>query len=239
MPEIAMETITKEAARRIAYAAHCLPQIELHTFVIQLVKQMVLPVTEEKLAQVTVVDLNNWFANQTKMAAGLNAAGLERARRYLCGEENTDPTIPVPERDTISEMLGSLRVAVASNTGEMLDGHFGSCPRFLIYQVGSEAVYLAEVRSTQSLDEAQDKNAARVALIRDCAILYIQSIGGPAAAKVVYAGIHPVKFPAGGSAREALARLQTTLASPPPWLAKILGVSANLSLDRYLEAVEE
>jgi nitrogen fixation protein NifX len=235
-----METITKEAARRIAYAAHCLPQVELHTFVTQLVKQMVLPITEEKLAQVTVIDLTKWFfANQTRMASILNTDGLERAQRYLCGEEKTDPTIPVPELETAAEMLGSLRVAVASNTGEMLDGHFGSCPRFLIYQVGYEAVRLIEVRSTQTIDETKDKNADRVGLIRDCAILYVQSIGGPAAAKVVYAGVHPVKFPAGGSAREALARLQTILASPPPWLAKILGVSTNNSLDRYLEEVEE
>ena len=234
-----METITKEAAQRIAYAAHCLPEVELHTFVTQLVKQMELPITEEKLAQVTVIDLTNWFTNQTRIASVLNADGLERAQRYLCGEEKTDPTIPVPELDSAGEMPGSLRVAVASNTGEMLDGHFGSCPRFLIYQVGYEAVRLVEVRSTQTIDESQDKNTARVALIRDCAILYVQSIGGPAAAKVVYAGIHPVKFPAGGSAREALVRLQMTLASPPPWLAKILGVSANNSLDRYLEEVEE
>ncbi|NJO18065.1 MAG: dinitrogenase iron-molybdenum cofactor biosynthesis protein [Thioploca sp.] len=234
-----METITKAAARRIAYAAHCLPQIELHTFVMELVKQMVLPITEEKLAQVTVVDLNNWFANQTKMTSVLEVDGLERARRYLCGEEKTDPTIPVPQLDIVGEIPGSLRVAVASNTGEMLDGHFGSCPRFLIYQVGLAAVHLVEVRSTQTLDKAKDKNAARVDLIRDCAILYVQSIGGPAAAKVVYAGVHPVKFPAGGAAREALTRLQTTLTSPPPWLAKILGVSANSSLARYLEAVEE
>ena len=57
-------------------------------------------------------------------------------------------------------------------------------------------------------------------------------IGGPAAAKVVRAGIHPVKIPAAGSARETLARLQETLRLPPPWLAKVMGVKAH-SLEKF------
>jgi hypothetical protein len=31
----------------------------------------------------------------------------------------------------------SIRIACASNRGERLDGHFGSCARFLIYQVSA------------------------------------------------------------------------------------------------------
>jgi nitrogen fixation protein NifX len=231
-----MENITKEAARRIAYAAHCLPQVELHTFVAQLAKQIALPMTEAKLAQVTVTDLQELFAQQSPVNLELDTKALEQAKRYLWGEEKTDPTMPIPELYTEGDIPNSLRVAVASNTGEMLDGHFGSCPRFLIYQVGREALRLIEVRSTQLTQEALDKNAARVALIRDCAVLYVQSIGGPAAAKVVNAGVHPVQFPKSGSAREALERLQTALASPPLWLAKIMGVSTTTHKleERYL-----
>ncbi len=234
-----MENITKEAARRIAYAAHCLPQIELHTFVIQLAKQITLPMTEAKLAQITVADLKKLFANQPKTPLELDTKALEQAKRYLWGEDKTDPTTPVPELYTEGDIPSSLRVAVASNTGEMLDGHFGSCPRFLIYQVGREELRLIEVRSTQLTQKTPDKSEARLALIRDCAVLYVQTIGGPAAAKVVNAGIHPVQFQQGNSAREALERLQTALESPPMWLAKIVGVSATHSLEeRYLEEKE-
>lgn len=134
-------------------------------------------------------------------------------------------------------MPGSLRVAIAANRGENLDGHFGSCERFLIYQVGTAEIRLIAVRSTVEADTAEDKNAARSALIGDCQIVYIQSIGGPAAAKVVRAGVHPVKKPAGGKAREVLAELQGRLASPPPWLAQIMGVPAA-SLARFEEQIE-
>ena len=67
--------------------------------------------------------------------------------------------------------------------------------------------------------------------------MYVQSIGGPAAAKVVRAGVHPVKKPTGGPAREILTELQGRLSSPPPWLAQIMGVPAA-SLARFEEELE-
>jgi hypothetical protein len=51
-----------------------------------------------------------------------------------------------------------------------------------------------------------------------------RSHGGPAAAKVVKADVHPIKDDAGGSARERMVALQGVLASKaPPWLAKVMG----------------
>ena len=133
---------------------------------------------------------------------------------------------------TKGEMPGSIRVAIAANRGENLDGHFGSCERFLIYQVAQQAVKLIGVRTTVEADAAEDRNAARSALISDCQIVYVQSIGGPAAAKVVRAGVYPIKKAAGGPAREVLVELQRRLANPPPWLARIMGVPAT-SLARF------
>lgn len=133
--------------------------------------------------------------------------------------------------------MGSVRVACASNGGETLDGHFGSCVEFLVYQVSPQAVTLIERRDTAAADEAEDRNVARAALIGDCQVLFIQSIGGPAAAKVVRAGVHPVKVPKAVPARETLARLQTALGSPPPWLAKAMGVPAA-SLAPFSELAE-
>ena len=87
-------------------------------------------------------------------------------------------------------------------------------------------------------DAADDKNAARSEMLSDCQIVYVQSIGGPAAAKVVRAGVHPVKVPLPVPAAEALARLQAVLDAPPPWLAKIMGVEAK-SLARFADDEEE
>jgi nitrogen fixation protein NifX len=134
-------------------------------------------------------------------------------------------------------MPGSIRVAVAANRGENLDGHFGSCERFLIYQVGQETIKLIGIRSTVEADSAEDKNTARSVLIDDCQIVFVQSIGGPAAAKVVRANVHPIKKPEGGPARAALAELQVRLSNPPPWLAQIMGVPAT-SLACFEQALE-
>lgn len=114
----------------------------------------------------------------------------------------------------------------------MLDGHFGSCERFLIYQLTPEALRLIAVRPTLEADHEEDRNAARAALIADCDVVFIQSIGGPAAAKVVRAAVHPVKVPRPESARGVLARLQISLRQPPPWLAKVMGVPAA-SLEKF------
>ncbi|MBL8440291.1 MAG: dinitrogenase iron-molybdenum cofactor biosynthesis protein, partial [Betaproteobacteria bacterium] len=165
---------------------------------------------------------------------------LKEAVRLLWGQGLEHGDFPVIEAYAEGEMPGSIRVALAANRGENLDGHFGSCDRFLIYQVGKEAIKLIDVRSTAEADGAEDKNAARSALIGDCQIVYIQSIGGPAAAKVVRAGVHPIKKPGGGTAREVLVELQARLSSPPPWLAQIMGVpSASLARFEAESAVED
>ena len=120
-------------------------------------------------------------------------------------------------------MPDSIRVACASNAGDLLDGHFGSARRFLVYQVSSTENRLIDVRVPDDT-ESEDKNAYRAALIADCQVLYVASIGGPAAAKVVKADVHPIKDPKGDSALDRIAALQRVLASKaPPWLAKVMG----------------
>ncbi len=234
-----MTTITKGAAQRIALAARALPDVDTREFTIWIAKKVELPITEEKLAGLTVTDLKGALTTEetveTSMETDVDMASLKEAVRLLWGE-GSGSDAPTPESDAEGEMPGSLRVAVASNTEENLDGHFGSCLRFLIYQVGKDAIKLIDVRSTLECDLAEDKNAARSALIGDCQIAYVQSIGGPAAAKVVRAGVHPIKVPATGPARATIARLQSVLDAPPPWLAKIMGVEAK-SLAQF--AVEE
>ncbi|MNF89420.1 Dinitrogenase iron-molybdenum cofactor [compost metagenome] len=153
-------------------------------------------------------------------------AALKDAVRILWGESEADD---LPQPAAVGEVLvGSIRVAIASNNGAQLDGHFGTCLRFLIYQIGASEQTLIDIRSTLEADLAEDKNAFRTELIQDCQVLYVVSIGGPAAAKVVRAGIHPLKKPNGGQAEAVLAELQQVMAgSPPPWLAKLLGQSAE------------
>ncbi|MDH2916160.1 MAG: dinitrogenase iron-molybdenum cofactor N-terminal domain-containing protein [Gallionella sp.] len=228
--------ITKPAALRIALAARALSEVNMGGLVSKIGDHVGLPITEEKLSKVTVADIKLMLSGEETVDPDVDNASIKLAVRHLWGV--TDDAEDQPTLDAYSEgdMPGSLRVAVASNTEENLDGHFGSCPRFLIYQVARDELRLIGARSTAITDDAEDKNVARANLIKDCQIVYVQSIGGPAAAKAVRANIHPVKSPEGGKARATLQRLQEVLDAPPPWLAKILGVEAK-SLNKFV--VEE
>lgn len=230
--------ITKEAALRIALAARTLDDVDVAALASKMGSQLGLPITEDKLAKVTVADLKLMLSGEETVEPDVDPASIKLAVRQLWGDSDDSENLPKPQPYHDGDMPGSLRVAVASNTEENLDGHFGSCPRFLIYQVGSKEIRLVSVRSTAITDEAEDKNVARAELINDCQIVYVQSIGGPAAAKAVRANVHPVKAPEGGKAIIALQRLQAVLDAPPPWLAKILGVEAK-SLSRFSAAAEE
>lgn len=231
---------SREAALRIALAARALNGLDIRAFAGALLEKLDGPLTEAKLSKLTVEDLRTLLAGdfaEQGCHVGVDGEQLKEAVRLLWGQGIEHNDFPAIEAYADGEMPGSVRVAVAANQGENLDGHFGSCDRFLIYQVGQQAIKLIDVRSTAEADGAEDKNAARSALINDCQIVYIQSIGGPAAAKVVRAGVHPVKKPNGGPAREVLAELQGRLACPPPWLAQIMGVPAT-SLARFEEELE-
>lgn len=231
---------SREAALRIALAARALNGLDVRALVGALIEKLEAPLTETKLGTLTVEDLRVILAGdfaEQGCHVGVEAEALKEAIRLLWGQGVAHSDFPAVEAYAEGEMPGSIRVAVAANRGENLDGHFGSCERFLVYQVGQDAIKLVGIRSTVEADGAEDKNAARSALIGDCQIVYVQSIGGPAAAKVVRAGVHPVKKPGGGQAREVLVELQGRLASPPPWLAQIMGVPAA-SLARFEEEID-
>jgi nitrogen fixation protein NifX len=232
---------SREAALRIALAARALNGLDVRALVGALIEKLDAPLTEAKLGTLTVEDLRVILAGdfaEQGCHVGVESEVLKEAVRLLWGQGVENSDFPVAEPYTDGEMPGSIRVAIAANRGENLDGHFGSCERFLIYQVGPQAVKLIGVRSTVEADAAEDKNTARSALINDCQIVYVQSIGGPAAAKVVRANVHPVKKPAGGPARTVLLELQGRLLNPPPWLAQIMGVPAA-SLARFEASLEE
>lgn len=230
--------ITKAAALRIAMATRVLSEVNSAALVAKLGDHLGLPVTEEKLAKVTVADLKLILSGEETVEPDVDGASIKLAVRHLWGESGEMENLPPLDAYAEGDMPGSLRVAVASNTEENLDGHFGSCPRFLVYQVGRNDIRLIDIRPTQITDDAEDKNTARAKLIDDCQIVYVQSIGGPAAAKAVRANVHPVKVPEAGRARITLQRLQAVLDAPPPWLARILGVEAK-SLSRFGETPEE
>jgi nitrogen fixation protein NifX len=161
--------------------------------------------------------------------ADVDTGAIKSALAHLKGEMDLQNE-PLPDVEPYSEgdMPGSIRVACASSKGELLDGHFGSCRRFLVYQVSKEESRLIGIRDIDHTREVDDKNSYRASLIDDCQIVFVASIGGPAAAKVIKAGAHPIKKQAAVPASEEIANLQQAIAEDAsPWLAKAMGHSAE------------
>lgn len=235
----AIVNLSRETALRIAMAARTLPGTTVGQLLSILRQQLDGPLTEETLQRVTVSDLKIGLAGSEEDVDMLDTPmpTLKEAVRVLWGP-SFDQAPPLPSVPAAAPP-DSIRVAVASNGGDWLDGHFGSCRRFLIYQVGVQGIVLLDVRSAERASCAEDPNGARVDLIRDCQLLYVQSIGGPAGSKVVRAGLYLLKNAQGCHAVEALAELQKVMLDvPPPWLAKLLGRGGERRL-RFTEQEDD
>ncbi|MBF0425659.1 MAG: hypothetical protein HQL66_07560 [Magnetococcales bacterium] len=109
-------------------------------------------------------------------------------------------------------------MACATNDGLRLDGHFGSCDQFMVYDVFPAGVELVGSRAAGAAETAR-----RTAMIRDCQMVCLQAIGGPAAGRVTQAGIMPLKFTEPLPLVWVLERIRARLADhPPPWMARAM-----------------
>jgi nitrogen fixation protein NifX len=218
------QAFSKTLALRIGLAARALPDTTPARLMAVLVDLLGLPIHELKLATITVKSLKNALEGEF---SDIDKVYLVQAVRYLKGEQGAelDADVPQPQPYQEGDIPGSIRVAFASNSGERLNGHFGSCKRFLIYQLSKDQTRLIDLRPVEEPETAikDEKNAYRVSLIDDCHILYVVSIGGPPAAKVINAGVYPLKHPQEIEISDFLPELQQALGDKPaPWLAKIL-----------------
>jgi nitrogen fixation protein NifX len=235
--------LDRDTALRIALAGRALPDIGVGTLIEALVERLGNPLTLEALSRITVTDLKTGLGSvdgeEDGEDIGIGLDAMKLAVRILWGETQEDDTLPVPL--PYNEALpGSIRVAISSNSGTNLDGHYGSCLRYLVYQLSADALRLIDVRSAAEADLSDDRNAFRAGLISDCQVLYVVSVGGPAAAKIINAGIYPIKKLDGGEAETILRDLQAVMrSSPPPWLAKILGIEETQRLRNYRGEVPE
>lgn len=224
------QAISRELALRIGLAARALPDTDAKRLLSVLSDCIGLPITEEKIAGINLKTLKTAQEGEFSdvddpllthalsiLKSGLHSSAGE-LKRPVC---------------TDGDMPGSVRIACASNDGINIDGHFGSCSQFMIYQVSADEARLIDMRSTDIPDglEVDDKNLFRAELIRDCQVIYMASVGGPAAAKIVKLGIHPIKLSTIAPIAEVIGQLQSVIAgAPPPWLAKVIGIEAN---DRF------
>ena len=221
-------SLNRDVALRIGLAARALETVSHSDLLTILSNAVGLPIGKKALTALKLSTLRK-AGGQALLNVPPEKVGL--ALRYLRGElvaeatdEAADACLPTPQAYRDGDMPGSIRVACASDSGEELNGHFGACARFLVYQVSADDVRLTAIRPAAAPEGTEDKTAHRAGLIGDCQVLFVASIGGPAAAKVVRAGVHPIKRAETAPARDVVAGLQPVLkGAPPPWLAKVIG----------------
>lgn len=216
-------------ALRIALAARTLKGVDTAHLVRAVIAAVGEPITEARLRKLRASRLYARLQESVPPGGELPLIGerqLHSALGLLKGRGVSMPEdpLPVPQGYRDGEFEDSVRIACASDGGERMDGRFGGCARFLIYQISPHASRLIAIREPAPATEDDDRYALRAELIHDCQLLYTLSIGGPAAAKVIRAGVHPIKQPRALPARELVEELQRVLATlPPPWLAKVMG----------------
>jgi nitrogen fixation protein NifX len=129
-------------------------------------------------------------------------------------------------------LLGpQIRLAIASASGRALDAHFGSAKKFVVYEVSSTESRFIEVidfgdasgESGEHSAASDDRISTKIGALSGCQLLLVLAIGGPVAAKVVKAGIHPIKVATAEPIASVLDKVQSMIAgNPPPWLRKLL-----------------
>jgi nitrogen fixation protein NifX len=136
------------------------------------------------------------------------------------------------EDDVRAPVTGpAIRVAIATQDMKNLNAHFGSAKKFAIYDVTRTGWNLTETVAFDTVSDEQgthaaggeDRIAPKVAALAGCHLLFCLAIGGPSAAKVVSAKIHPIKVAEVQSVDAVLERTRIMLnGTPPPWLRKLL-----------------
>lgn len=92
-------------------------------------------------------------------------------------------------------MSRPLRIAFATDDLQHVNQHFGATRGFAIYTVNEEHAELVEATqfSKYQQDHNEDKLAAKMEMLQQCAAVYCQAVGSSAIHQLLAAGIQPLK----------------------------------------------
>jgi len=221
--------LSRELALRIGLAAKTLPGIGAEQWVQALLSGLDYPLDAGKLSTVTAKSLQQYFQMEMGLKLPIKALILPSAilRAELAGSAGIKPQLKMYRPE---QMPNSIRVAVCSEDGFFLNGQFSVCKAFYIYQISISEQRLVAIRAAVSdtARKADDNLARRAEVLDDCQMLYCQTMGAQAAAKVIKFGVHPVTVRDRPPIFDVLEQLQSVLShSPPPWLAKQLDLNQS------------
>jgi nitrogen fixation protein NifX len=124
-----------------------------------------------------------------------------------------------------------MRVAFTTSDMKNVNAHFAGAKTIAVYDVSQddsrfiEALQFDNASAQEGAhgDDGEERINARIRSLAGVALLFVKAIGGPAAAKVVRANVHPIKLPKEEPIAEVIERVQGMMkGNPPPWLRKIM-----------------
>lgn len=136
-----------------------------------------------------------------------------------------------------------MKIAFTTSDRVHINAHFGSAQIIDVYEVlptGYEFIETLTFGGNLLEDGNEDKLLPKIEALHDCTIVYVSTIGGSAAARLIKQKITPVKARSESEdvITEVLERMVQMLnGNPPPWLRKALQQQSP-SFDE-LEAEEE
>lgn len=128
-----------------------------------------------------------------------------------------------------SNLENSMRVAFATKDMESINAHFGGAKEFIVYKVSKEGFEVDGVIKTDTSSmEGDEKTEYKVKALQGINIMYCESIGGTAAAKVIRAGMNPMKVQEPRKIEDVLKELVVMLNdNPPPWIKQIMNIETT------------
>jgi nitrogen fixation protein NifX len=128
--------------------------------------------------------------------------------------------------ESTGSMENAMKVAFASKDMETVNAHFGGAREFVIYNVSKDGFELSGVIKTDTSEfTGDDKTDFKVKALKGINIMYCESIGGTAAAKVIRAGINPMKVQEPRLIVDILGELVAMVNdNPPPWVKRIMNM---------------
>ncbi|MHB1697659.1 MAG: nitrogen fixation protein NifX [bacterium] len=116
-----------------------------------------------------------------------------------------------------------MKVGFATTDNILINDHFGWAKNFAVYEINEEGFRFLENRHFEEDIEELEKIDKKIEGLKDIKIIFVESIGGTAAARVVKSGIHPVKSKPNDRIEDVMDGLKAVLSkNPPPWLKKII-----------------
>jgi nitrogen fixation protein NifX len=134
-----------------------------------------------------------------------------------------------------------MKIAFTTSDNVYINAHFGSAQKIDVYEVDQTHYQFVEtLRFDGNLNEDgnEDKLLPKIEALHDCTIVYVSTIGGSAAARLIKQRITPIKAQSETQEiADVLTKLVQTLnGNPPPWLRKAL-LQRNPTFDEVEEEV--